>query len=96
VITTAPAAAPDSPAVVNLRLEQGAPCAINDVVMPLTELIDSLSLIAGRHGIGRLPGAEAPAAVVLNAALQVQRHGTVRMKLFKGACEQVPELVAHS
>ena len=67
--------------------------AINDVALPLIELIESLSLIAGQHGVGRVENVEAPAAVVLHAALQADVHGIVRLKLLKGACEQVPDLV---
>ena len=49
--------------------------AINGVPMPLTELIESLAVIASQHGVGRIgpmDGSteihEAPAAVVLHAA----------------------------
>jgi argininosuccinate synthase len=74
--------APDTPAYVEISFERGVPAAINGVPMALTELIESLSIIAGQHGVGRiaveesdLAGArlrhvyEAPAAVVLHAAL---------------------------
>ena len=44
--------------------------AINDVSLPLVELIESLSIIAGQHGVGRVDNVEAPAGVVLHAALQ--------------------------
>jgi len=81
--TTRPLAeAPDTPAHVGIAFERGMPAAINGVPMPLTELIESLAIIAGRHGVGRtekkddsgVPGTErrliyeAPAAVVLHAA----------------------------
>jgi argininosuccinate synthase len=93
-LTREPAAAPATPAVVTVTFERGVPMAINDVPMPLLELIESLATIAGEHGVGRIDGVEAPAAVVLAAALQAQTHGDVRMKFFKGTCAQVPELVA--
>jgi argininosuccinate synthase len=70
--------------------------AINDVALPLIELIESLSLIAGQHGVGRVENVEAPAAVVLHTALQAGVHGIVRLKLLKGTCEQMQELVAQS
>ena len=81
--TAAPAAHPattsDAPAVVAIEFHRGAPRAINGVPLSLTELIDSLSIIAAQHGVGRtivpanesVPGGridEAPAAVVLHAA----------------------------
>ena len=72
--------APDSPADVEITFEQGVPVAINGVPMPLMELIESLSVIAGQHGVGWIEAGprgigaggdhayEAPAAVVLHAA----------------------------
>ena len=73
--------APDMPAYVEIAFERGVPAAINGVPMPLIELIDSLSIIAGQHRVGwiedeksDMTGArmrhvyEAPAAVVLHAA----------------------------
>ena len=75
------AEAPDTPAHVEITFERGVPAAINGVPMPLTELIESVSIIAGQHGVGwieeeesHVTGAEmrrvyeAPAAVVLHAA----------------------------
>ena len=74
------AQAPDMPAYVEIAFERGVPAAINGVPMPLTELIESLSIIAGQHGVGWIEeerdvtGAptervhDAPAAVVLHAA----------------------------
>lgn len=72
---------PSQPATVAVSFEQGAPTGINGVVMPLTELIESLSTIAGEHGCGRLERVkihrdgtrsravyEAPAAIVLHLA----------------------------
>lgn len=79
ILTTAPAEAPSTPARVDIAFEAGVPVAINRVEMGLTELIESLAIIAGHHGVGRLepdPGSripgpgvlEAPAALVLIAA----------------------------
>ncbi|OFW13017.1 MAG: hypothetical protein A3F70_05805 [Acidobacteria bacterium RIFCSPLOWO2_12_FULL_67_14] len=73
------AAAPASAAHVEIGFDAGVPTTINAVSLPLIELIESLSIIAGQHGIGRIvdvngrPGAphrahEVPAAVVLQAA----------------------------
>jgi argininosuccinate synthase len=77
-----PAETPDIPAYMEIAFQRGVPVAINGVEMPLTELIESLSIIAGQYGVGRIEeeksnvtGAqihhvhEAPAAVVLHAAL---------------------------
>lgn len=96
VLTKPAAQASDAPAFVDITFADGLPVAINDVPMRLTELIEILALIAGEHGVGRIEDVEAPAAVVLQAALAAARHGIVRMKLFKGACEHMPELVTQS
>jgi argininosuccinate synthase len=76
-----PTDTPDTPAYVEISFERGVPTAINNVPMALTELIESLSIIAGQHGVGRIAAAErdeaggllrhvheAPAALVLHAA----------------------------
>jgi argininosuccinate synthase len=96
LLTRSSAAASDSPAVVEIAFDRGVPIAINDVAMPLVELIESLALIAGQHGVGRVEDVEAPAAVILHAGLQAGPHATVRLKLLKGSCEPVAELVAQS
>jgi argininosuccinate synthase len=72
---------PSSPAHVEIEFERGAAVGINGVTMRLVELIESLSTIAGEHGVGRLDRIkvradgkrsralyEAPAAVVLHLA----------------------------
>jgi argininosuccinate synthase len=72
---------PSTPAHVELEFERGAAVGINGVTMRVVELIDSLSTIAGEHGVGRLDRIkvgtdgrrsralyEAPAAVVLHLA----------------------------
>jgi len=72
---------PGRAAIVDVEFERGAPAGINGVTMTLPELIDSLSTIAGEHGVGRLDRIkvradgrrsralyEAPAAVVLHLA----------------------------
>ncbi len=72
---------PGSAAVVELSFERGTPTGINGVTMTAVELIDSLSTIAGEHGVGRFDRVktradgsrsrvihEAPAAAVLHHA----------------------------
>jgi argininosuccinate synthase len=72
-------AAPDTGAGLELGFERGVPKAVNGVPLDLSELIESLSIIAGRHGVGRIASPnetgdrfrclyETPAAVVLHAA----------------------------
>jgi len=75
-LTKSPDQAPDTPAYVQIAFARGVPAAVNGVPMGMTELIESVSVIAGHHGVGRIEvvgGAapacvEAPAAVVLHAA----------------------------
>jgi argininosuccinate synthase len=67
--------------VVAVAFEQGVPVGINGVRMSLVELVESLTTIAGGHGVGRLDRVkyrgdgtrvravyESPAAVVLHRA----------------------------
>lgn len=80
-LTKAAADAPGAAAYVEISFEQGVPRAVNGVSMSFTELVESLTTIAGVHGVGRIDTiekrqdgitsreiTEAPAAVVLHAA----------------------------
>ena len=80
-LTRSASKAPDIPAYVEIAFERGVPQAINGVPMSFTEIIESLTTIAGTHGVGRMDTieqrqagivsreiCEAPAAVVLHAA----------------------------
>jgi argininosuccinate synthase len=67
--TRSPAGLPREPASVDLAFERGVPVAINGVVMPLLDLLASLEIIAGVHGVGRL----AP----LHVAHQALQHATL-------------------
>jgi argininosuccinate synthase len=71
-ITKSPEEAPATPAFVEIAFQRGVPAAVNGVPMGLTELIESLAIIAGHHGVGRIASEdeviEAPAAIVLHAA----------------------------
>jgi argininosuccinate synthase len=75
-LTSPASACPAEAAYVDVAFERGVPTAVNGVAMPLTDLVDTVGMIAGAHGVGRLDVAgsplreigEAPAAVVLHAA----------------------------
>jgi argininosuccinate synthase len=80
-LTRSPQECPDEPAYVELDFEAGVPVRANGVEMPLLELIESLEIIAGAHGVGRIDVVEnrlagvkareiyeAPAAVALHTA----------------------------
>jgi len=80
-LTRSPRECPEEPAYVELAFEAGVPVRANGVEMPLLELIESLEIIAGAHGVGRIDVVEnrlagikarevyeAPAAVVLHTA----------------------------
>ena len=105
VLTRSVGRTPETPANVEIEFDDGVPVSVNGVSMPLVELIESVTTIAGNHGIGRsdLAGAagvcEAPAAVVLTQAHQAlagsgrkPASGIVRLKLLHG--EHV--IVGHS
>jgi argininosuccinate synthase len=77
-LTRAPKDAPDQPAYVEVELRKGVPASVNGIEMALLEMIESLEIIAGTHGVGRTDSivtttngkrmreiGEAPAAVIL-------------------------------
>jgi argininosuccinate synthase len=80
--------------------------AINGVTLAPAELIESLSLIGGQHGIGHAESVDAPGALVLEAAYraldQDQPSGVVRIELLDGrqrvlsADSRLPSLVNHA
>jgi argininosuccinate synthase len=91
-LTKSPRECPDEPAYVEIAFDRGVPTAINGIAMPFVDLIGSLTIIAGAHGVGRIDMVEnrlvgiksrevyeAPAAVVLHAAhKEVQKLVTTR------------------
>jgi len=84
--------APDTAAHVDLQIEGGVPVAINGVPLSVSELLESVALIAGRHGIGRLPRIDAPAAPIVHAAFAALNgeDGIVRFQLHKGELSVLP------
>jgi argininosuccinate synthase len=82
----APSAQLDTAAHLEIAFEDGVPRAVNGVTFPLTELLESLSVIAGQHLAGRIGGVDAPAALILHTAYGVvgRTTGVVRLKLHKG------------
>jgi argininosuccinate synthase len=84
------------PAHLDIRFENGVPVTVNDVPMPPVELVESLTLIAGRHGVGHLESRsdgctlvyDAPAAAVLHAARAAlgEPTGVVRLSVLNGTC----------
>ena len=80
-LTRSPESCPNEPAYVEVEFDRGVPVRANGVEMPLVELIESVEIIAGAHGVGRIDMVEnattglksreiyeAPAAVVLHTA----------------------------
>ena len=86
----------DAPARLEIAFEAGLPVSINGISMSLPELIESVSTIAGTHGVGRVTetsgaAVHAPAAVVLQAAHDAlgaeaarASGATVCLELFRG------------
>jgi argininosuccinate synthase len=81
-----PARAPRAEAHLDIAFAQGVPVSLNGVRMPLDELIESLSLIAGQYGIGFGDHPPAPAASVLRATYAAGEDGDdlVRVTLRPG------------
>lgn len=71
---------------VEIQFDESIPVAINGVTLTLTELLESLSLIGGEHGIGHSESANAPGALLLDAAYRAldRRSGVVRIELLDG------------
>ena len=94
--TPMPKPEPDAPARLEIAFEAGLPVSINGIPMSLPELIESVSTIAGTHGVGRVFDTEgtavhAPAMVVLQAAHDAlgddaarASDATVCLELFRG------------
>jgi argininosuccinate synthase len=65
---------PAEPAYVEVTFRRGTPIAVNGVAMPLLDLVGSLDIIAGTHGVGRTERPDTPGTAVLHAAYaQLQR-----------------------
>lgn len=88
---------PTEASIVDVTVTDGMPSALNGVGMSLADLIGSIDVIAGAHGIGRrdYPAQagrrprtieEAPASVLLHDAfdLMAANDGTVRATCFRG------------
>jgi argininosuccinate synthase len=90
------AAAAGDAAHLEIRFEAGVPVAINDVPMPPVEMLESLALIAGRHGVGRFETCgdgrtivyDAPAATVLHTARAAlgEQTGIIHLTVTDGRC----------
>jgi argininosuccinate synthase len=87
--TRSPGECPDEPAFVEITFTRGAPAAINGITMPLVDLIGSLDIIAGAHGVGRSEGLESPAAIVLETA-----HRDLQALTITGQAEQFSRSVS--
>ena len=88
-MTKAPSHAPDREAYVEISFDAAVPTAINGVSMRLAEVLESLSTIAGDHGVGSRATDDAPSILVLLAAYRELRErdsSVICVKLFKGAC----------
>jgi argininosuccinate synthase len=97
-LVTRPEAAPDEPETVRIGFERGLPVALDGERLPLVELIERVSSIGARHGIGivdhiedRIVGLkvrdiyEVPAAAIILPAHQELEKlvGTIHQNQFK-------------
>jgi argininosuccinate synthase len=71
------AGAPDEPAFVDIAFEGGVPKAVNGVAMRPLDIIGSLDIIAGAHGVGRVEKVDPSALVALHLAHQQLEQATV-------------------
>lgn len=99
-----PAAAHGVAAHVEIEFDAAVPVAVNGVALTLPELMESLALIGGQHGIGHAESADAPGLLVLATAYRALDHesGVVRIELLDGrqrilsADSRIPALVTHA
>jgi argininosuccinate synthase len=99
-----PAIARGLPANLEIGFDASVPVSINGVSLALAELMESLSLIGGQHGIGHAESADAPGVLVLATAYRALDQGTgvVRIELLDGRQRVVstdsrtPALVNHA
>jgi len=61
-------------AFVEIAFARGAPAALNGITMPLPDLIASVDVLAGAHGIGRGGGLDTPGAYALHIAHASLQH----------------------
>jgi argininosuccinate synthase len=98
VLTKSSEHAPDTPAYVEIVFERGVPAAVNGVPMAMTELIESLSIIAGHHGVGRIESGgsctEVPAALVLHAAHAALESAVLPADLLRAKRARAPAYAA--
>jgi argininosuccinate synthase len=53
LLTKDPSEAPDTPAIVTIRFEEGEPVALDGEPMGPVEIVETLNTLAGEHGVGR-------------------------------------------
>jgi argininosuccinate synthase len=63
-----PAECPDEAAFIEITFKGGTPAALNGITMSLLDLIGSVDVLAGAHGIERTGGLDTPGAFVLHIA----------------------------
>jgi argininosuccinate synthase len=89
-------------ASVTIAFENGIPVSVNSVSLEIPELIESLSLIGGRYGLGGDDPVPAPAMGLLQAAYAASGgRGSVTLLVQSGALSvggtsQRPSLVNHA
>jgi argininosuccinate synthase len=89
MLTCSPDKAPDQFEDVTLRFEQGRPRALNGKAMSGEEIIASLNVTAGRHGVGRVDLVENRRVGMKSRGLYETPGGTVIVEALRGLEELV-------
>ncbi|MEI7658398.1 MAG: argininosuccinate synthase [Phycisphaerales bacterium] len=89
MLTCSPDKAPDQFEDVTLRFEQGRPRALNGKTMSGEEIIASLNVTAGRHGVGRVDLVENRRVGMKSRGLYETPGGTVIVEALRGLEELV-------
>jgi argininosuccinate synthase len=89
MLTCSPDKAPDQFEDVTLRFEQGRPRALNGKTMSGEEIIGTLNVMAGRHGVGRVDLVENRRVGMKSRGLYETPGGTVIVEALRGLEELV-------
>jgi argininosuccinate synthase len=82
-LTRAPRDCPDEPAYLQIDFESGIPLRANGIEMPMLELIESLEIIGGAHGVGRIELVESDGTDKRDDKCRIAQEGPAGLLLQK-------------
>ncbi len=82
--TCAPEKAPDEPEYINISFERGDATAINGLEMSGAKLLETLNILGGRHGVGRLDLVEGRFVGMKSRGIYETPGGTILLEAHRG------------